>query len=295
MSVLVLGAGGMMGHMACRVLAESHDVVGTIRSEWHDRSAIARFVPRDLCIDGVDVLDVREVERVLDTVRPDVVFNCVGIVKQLSAAKDAVQSIECNSLLPHRLAISCADRDVRLIHLSTDCVFSGHRGMYTEDDIPDPVDLYGRSKLLGETAPEEGLTIRTSIVGRQLTGSTSFFEWVLSSRGQRVRGFDRAVYSGVTTMTLARTVATVIDEHADLSGVWQIASAPITKFELIVRLNELLDLGIEVDRDVAMECDRSLDGSRFENHTGIVVPSWDDMLAEFVADQRSYSGLEASK
>ena len=294
MKILVLGAGGMMGHMACRVLAESHDVVGTIRSEWNDRSAIARFVPRDSCIDTVDVLDVREVEQALDTVRPDVVFNCVGIVKQLSAAKDALVSIECNSLLPHRLAVSCADRGARLIHLSTDCVFSGHRGMYTEDDIPDPVDLYGRSKLLGETAPEEGLTIRTSIVGRQLTGSTSFFEWILLSRGRRVTGFDRAVYSGVTTMTLARTIGKVIEEHTDLSGVWQIASAPITKYELIVRLNELLDLGLDVDRDVEMECDRSLDGSRFENHTGIVIPSWDDMLADFVADEPSYSWLEAS-
>ena len=295
MKILVLGAGGMMGHMACRVLAESHDVVGTIRSEWNDRSAIARFVPRDSCIDTVDVLDVREVEQALDTVRPDVVFNCVGIVKQLSAAKDALVSIECNSLLPHRLAVSCADRGARLIHLSTDCVFSGHRGMYTEDDIPDPVDLYGRSKLLGETAPEEGLTIRTSIVGRQLTGSTSFFEWILSNRGQRVRGFDRAVYSGLTTMGLARTISRVIQEHRDLSGVWQIASEPITKYDLIVRLNELLGLGIDVDRDVEMECDRSLDGSRFENYTGIVIPSWDRMLADFVADQRSYSGLGTSR
>lgn len=294
MRVLVLGAGGMMGHMACRLLTDSHDVVGTIRSEWTDRSAISRFVSRDFCIDGVDVLDVRQVEQVLDTVGPDVVLNCVGIVKQLSAAKDALQSIECNSLLPHRLAVLCSDRGVRLIHLSTDCVFSGHRGMYTEDDIPDPIDLYGRSKLLGETATEEGLTIRTSIVGRQISGSTSFFEWILSSRDQQVKGFDRAVYSGVTTMALARIVSRIIDEHPDLSGVWQVASTPITKYELIVRLNELLALGIDVERDVEMECDRSLDGSRFENHTGIVVPSWDQMLADFVADEPSYSGLGAS-
>ena len=291
MKILVLGAGGMMGHMACRVLSEQHDLIGTIRSGWDDQSALARFLPEAACLDSVDVLDLSSLERVVETVRPDVVFNCVGIVKQLSAANDALLSIECNSLLPHRLAVVCADRGARMIHLSTDCVFSGRQGMYTEEDIPDPVDLYGRSKLLGETSVEEGLTIRTSIVGRQVAGSTSFFEWILGSRGQRVRGFDQAVYSGLTTMALARTLSDVLERHGELSGVWQVAADPITKFELIVRLNELLDLDIEVERDPLLVCDRSLDGSRFERSTGIVVPSWDDMLREFAEDQVAYLGL----
>jgi dTDP-4-dehydrorhamnose reductase len=292
MRVLVLGAGGMMGHMACRVLGVSHEVVGTIRGAWNERSAIANFLPQEACVDSVDVLDAQQLVRVVESVGPDVVVNCVGIVKQLSAAKDALQSIECNSLLPHRLGAVCSERGARLIHLSTDCVFSGQKGMYTEDDLPDPVDLYGRSKLLGETTAGEGLTLRTSIVGRQIAGSTSFFEWILSSRGQRVCGFERAVYSGLTTMTLARTIDRIIVEHTDLTGVWHVASEPITKFELIVRLNRLLDLDMTVDRDEDMECDRSLDGSRFEKHTGIVIPSWDAMLDEFVADQLSYRFLD---
>jgi dTDP-4-dehydrorhamnose reductase len=286
--ILVLGAAGMMGHMACRVLGEDHEVIGTVRTGWSDAAPVARFLPRDRCLDGVDVLEAASLARAMSAATPDVVLNCVGIVKQLAAAKDAIASIECNSLLPHRLAVACRDHGARLVHLSTDCVFSGRTGGYRVDTIPDPVDLYGRSKLLGETSAEEGLTIRTSIVGRQLSGSSSFFEWVLSNRGGHVRGYERAVYTGLTTMALARVIERVLLAHPSLGGVWQVASTPITKLDLIRRLDALLDLDLEIEPDVDFQCDRSLDGSDFAAATGIVVPSWDDMLAEFAADQPAY-------
>ena len=285
----------MMGHMACRVLGATHDVVGTIRGDWNPDSPLASFLGAGSCVSGLDVLDSEAVARVLDEVEPDAVLNCVGIVKQLSAAKDAVASIECNSLLPHRLALLTVPRDVRLIHLSTDCVFSGRDGEYSEDDVPDPVDLYGRSKLLGEIGPEEGLTIRTSIVGRQIAGATSFFEWILSNRGKTVQGFERAVYSGLTTMALSRIVSRILDQHPTLGGVWQVASEPITKFELIVRLNDLLDLKMDVVSDATFVCDRSLDGSRFVARTGLVTPNWDSMLADFALDQSAYPATETTR
>jgi dTDP-4-dehydrorhamnose reductase len=291
MRILVLGAQGMMGHMACRVLRERHDVIGTVRSAWDDDAALAHFLPREACRDNVDVLDDDRLHAVLDEVRPDAVINCVGIVKQLAEAKDAVASILTNSLLPHRAALACSTRSVRLIHLSTDCVFSGRAGNYTTDDVPDPIDLYGRSKLLGETVGGEALTIRTSIVGRQLTNATSLFEWVLASRGTTVRGFRRAVYSGLTTTALARVIEKLLTEHPDLTGVWQVASSPITKYDLLLRLDDLLGLGLEIVPDDTFVCDRSLDGSEFTRVTGINVPTWDVMLRAFADDQPSYDHL----
>jgi dTDP-4-dehydrorhamnose reductase len=287
MRVLVIGANGMMGHMACRVLAESHEVYGSIRGSLS--GPLVRFLSADRCVEGLDTDSDEAVRTALATVHPDAVLNCVGIVKQLAEAKNAILSIQTNSLLPHRLAESCHEVGARLVHLSTDCVFSGRRGNYTEADLPDPVDLYGRSKLLGETAEGEALTIRTSIVGRQIGGDTSLFEWAIANRNHTVRGFDRAIYSGLTTMALSRIISTILVEHADLSGVWQIASEPITKFRLLQLLDERLGLGMTIERDETFECDRSLDGSAFTAATGIVTPSWDEMLDEFRDDQAAYA------
>ncbi len=289
--ILVLGARGMVGHMACRLFTDRHEVFGTIRRDLSVDSALANFLSPDRWIRRVDAHDMKSVMRALDDTKPDAVLNCIGIIKQHSEAEDPIVSIENNALFPHKLAAVCNSADVRMIHLSTDCVFSGRKGMYTENDIPDPTDLYGRSKLLGETGHGEGLTLRTSVVGREIHGYMSLFEWVLGSRGSSVRGFDRAIYSGLTTMALVDVVGRVLEDQPDLTGVWQVASEPITKYELLRRLNERLNLDLDIERDESFVCDRSLDGSAFTAETGIVVPSWDDMLTRFVADQSSYTGL----
>jgi len=289
--ILVLGAQGMMGHMVCRVLGERHELVGTLRGPFDTGDPIAAHLDEGRCIGGLDVTDEAALRAVIERVGPDAVINCVGIVKQLAAAHDALLSIRCNSLLPHQLAAICADGDARLVHLSTDCVFSGRRGRYTETDLPDPVDLYGRSKLLGETSEAEALTIRTSIVGRQIAGHTSLFEWVLGQAGSAVKGFTKAIYTGLTTYALTQVIEEILLDHPDLSGVWQIASDPISKFDLIVELDRRLDLGLEITADSDFECDRSLDGSRFAAATGIVVPSWDAMLDQFAADQPTYTAV----
>ena len=294
MKILVVGAAGMMGHMACRVLGRGHEVFGTVRTEWQPGRPLERFLPRERTVTGVDIRRIDTVDAALAQVAPEAVFNAVGIIKQLKEAHDAVLSIECNALLPHLLAQRCRGIGARLIHLSTDCVFSGRRGNYREDDLPDPADLYGRSKLLGETDEDEGLTLRTSIVGRQLSGTNSLFEWVRSQRGGHVKGFDRAVYSGLTTMALAEVIDEVLRSHPDLSGVWQVASEPITKYRLLRLLDERLGLGLDIERDEAFVCDRSLDGSRFAARTGIVVPSWEEMLDRFRDDEPTYDFLETS-
>jgi dTDP-4-dehydrorhamnose reductase len=220
------------------------------------------------------------VVRVLDTYRPQAVVNTIGMVKQRAAAHDAIASIETNALFPHRLAAACRQRSIRVVHLSTDCVFSGRKGRYLETDLPDAADLYGRSKLLGELSDPHCITLRTSIIGRELARKASLIEWYLSQKGV-IKGFDKAIYSGFTTAEMARIIEHLLVCHPELSGIWHVASEPISKFDLLSRLNTILKRDdIVVERDETFICDRSLDGSRFAGGAQYVAPSWDAMLAE---------------
>jgi dTDP-4-dehydrorhamnose reductase len=270
---LVLGGSGMLGHILTRVFAERFDTYATVRER---RPGLT--LPPERLITGVAAESFDSVVRAVAEVKPDVVVNCIGIVKQLDAAHDPVPSIAVNALFPQRLAQLARAADARLLHVSTDCVFSGRRGGYTEDDEPDPVDLYGRTKLLGEVAGEGALTVRTSIVGRELGTTQGLLEWFLAQPGP-VRGFTRAIFSGLTTEALAEVLADVAVDHPALSGVWHVASEPIAKVDLLRRFADTFDHDVAIEPDDRLAIDRSLDGSRFAAATGIATPSWDDMLA----------------
>jgi dTDP-4-dehydrorhamnose reductase len=283
--VLVLGASGMLGHKVVEVFAERFETSATVRD---DATPMRKLAPANASIiEGITAEPFAPVEQTIADVRPDAVVNCIGIVKQLDAAKDPIPSITVNSLFPHRLADVCAHRGTRLLHISTDCVFSGRAGSYTETDIPDPVDLYGRSKLLGEI-DHGALTVRTSIVGRELHGAHGLVEWFLGQNGQTVRGYRRAVFSGWSTRALSNTLAEVLERHPDLTGLWHVAAQPIAKFDLLQLLRDAFDLDVEVEPDVDFVCDRSLDGSRFEEATGIVAPSWETMVRELREESPAY-------
>jgi dTDP-4-dehydrorhamnose reductase len=288
MKVLIIGANGMLGHTLFRLLGSRFVTFATVRRQeerWHSHPL---FAGSDGLIGGVEATSPETTAAAVEGVQPDVVVNCVGIVKQRDAAADAVQSIRVNSLFPHLLARLCAELGCRLIHVSTDCVFSGRRGRYSEDDVPDPVDLYGRTKLLGEVAGPGILTIRTSMIGRELAGRSGLLEWLLSQRGGRVRGYRNAVFSGLTTAALARVIGALVSDHGELEGLFHVASEPISKLDLLVRITEALDLGIEINPVDEPHCDRSLDGSRFAAATGIEVPSWDSMIAGLASDPTPY-------
>jgi dTDP-4-dehydrorhamnose reductase len=175
-----------------------------------------------------------------------------------------------------------------VIFFSTDCVFSGKRGRYSEADTPDPIDLYGRSKLLGEVQEAPHLTIRCSIIGRELSASTGLIEWFLSQRGREIQGFSKAIYSGLTTRALCQLLMDLLEKRCDLSGIWHIASEPISKFDLLGRLVAPLGLGIQIHENVTFECDRSLDSTQFTKETGLRIPSWEEMLADLVEDAKNY-------
>ena len=288
--VLVLGATGMLGHKLGQVLSQTFDTHLAVRRD--DASGLAAILDTERVLTGVSAEDMGSVANAVAEVGPDVVVNCVGIVKQASAASEAIPCITVNALFPHRLADLCTERGSRLVHISTDCVFSGRAGGYTEDDIPDPVDLYGRSKLLGEV--DDGcLTIRTSIIGRELSGAGGLLEWFLAQHGS-VRGFRRAVFSGLTTEALAELLATLICEHRELTGIRHVASAPISKHDLLGMLREAYGLDVQIVADDEMICDRSLDGTKLERETGVRVPSWAQMIAALAADETPYEQLRSA-
>jgi dTDP-4-dehydrorhamnose reductase len=277
----------MLGHRVWRELNEHMDAFAVVRRPYSDYARLGWFDPLRV-IDSVDVVSDEALERAFDTAMPDVVINAVGIVKQRQDASDAVQSISINALLPHRLAAVCGTSGARLIHLSTDCVYTGSRGSYSEADVPDARDLYGRSKLLGEVDAEGCLTIRTSMVGREIGSSRGLIEWFLSRRGETVKGFTRARFSGLTTTELSRVLRRVAQDHPDLRGVWHVAGDPISKYDLLTMVNRAFRLGTTIVADDAFVCDRTLDASRFMHATGYRPPPWAAMIAELAADPTPY-------
>ncbi|HEX6050768.1 MAG TPA: SDR family oxidoreductase [Gemmatimonadaceae bacterium] len=293
MRALVLGAGGMLGHRLWRELTDRLETFAAIRRPYRDYAPLNWFDERRV-IDRVDATNATDLERALRVARPDVVINAVGLVKQREDAADPVRTIAINALLPHQLAARAALAGARLIHLSTDCVFSGRRGNYSEDDIPDAVDLYGRSKLLGEVDYGGALTIRTSMVGREIGSARGLLEWFLAHRGESVRGFARARFSGLTTLELSRVIAAIATRYPTLEGVWHVAGEQISKLHLLSMVNDTFHLGSSIEADDSFVCDRTLDASRFMNATGYRPPSWSAMVAELAADPTPYDAWTES-
>jgi len=276
--VLVLGATGMLGHVAAQILARDFDVTGSVRDlDAAERRGIAVPLVR---FDA----DRDDIAALLQRTRPDAVLNAIGVVKQLPAGQSPEPAIRLNALLPHQLASACTAAGARLVHVSTDCVFSGELAAparYTEQDVPDARDVYGRSKLLGEVTQEPHLTLRTSIIGRELERSSGLLEWFAAQDGGHVTGFTRAIFSGFTTPALSRLIATVLREHPGLSGLWQVAAEPIDKHALLLGLRDVLGVDCEIAPRDEPVINRALDPSRFEQATGYRAPSWDEMLEEY--------------
>ena len=288
--IVVLGATGMLGHKMLQKLRPHFPlVIGTMygRRTEEPYSRIPLFDGPDI-IEELDVLDWEGLSTALRNIAPDVVVNCVGIIKQREAAHEYIPSIAINSLLPHRLAELLAEWNGRLIHFSTDCVFSGRRGMYTETDFSDAEDLYGKSKFLGETPEKNALTIRTSIIGRELTNHRSLLDWFLSNKGRKVWGYRRSIWSGLTTNQLAGVVHLVIEQHPELYGVYHVANNPITKYDLLCLIRDAYGLEIEIELVDGENVDRSMDGIRFQSATGYQGPDWPKLLRDLAEDPTPY-------
>ena len=294
MRLLLLGATGMLGHKLLQTLSGQFSMIGTIRgatTEYRDYPALNP----DLLIGYIDANDISTVERAVEEYEPNVVINCIGIVKQLPAAHDPLQSIAINALFPHQLAHICQQRGIRLIHISTDCIFSGQRGNYSENDFADADDLYGRTKYLGEVDYENALTLRTSIIGRELGTSHGLIEWFLSQEGRAVSGYTNAFFSGLTTNALSDVIATIITDYPEMRGVWHVASEPISKYDLLTLVKTVYNLSIEIQPDNSVVIDRSLNGNKLRRNTNIIIPSWQTMIEQMHQDPTPYATMRAKK
>jgi dTDP-4-dehydrorhamnose reductase len=276
MKILVLGAAGMLGHMMVRVLAQSPTLQVTALA----RSAGALQPDGVEMRTGIDAMDPDAMAAVLATVQPDVVVNCVGLVKQRSSANDPLVALPVNAILPHRLARLCTLGGARLIHFSTDCVFSGSRGAYREDDPPDALDLYGRSKLLGEVsdAPDT-LTLRVSTIGPELRGTQGLLGWFLAQRGT-VPGYARAIFSGLTTLELSRVVRDHLLRRPELCGVHHLSAEPISKLALLQLVARIYEHPVTIEPLEQPVIDRSLDSARLRGILGYRPPTWEAMLTQ---------------
>jgi len=284
MRVLILGGDGMLGHQLFKRLRPRHDVRVTLRKGLEAYGTYNVFDPGKT-YGGVDVRTLERLEGVMTEFRPEAVVNCVGIVKQRDAASDSIASLEINSLFPHKLALLCKRLDARMIHFSTDCVFSGKKGNYKESDTSDAEDLYGRTKYLGEVFEPRCITLRTSIIGRELTRKQGLLEWFLSQKGP-IRGFRKAIFSGFTTLEMGRIVEGLLVEYPKASGVYHVSSDPISKYDLLVLIKEKMALSVTIEPDDAYQCDRSLDSSRFRMEFQYSPPAWEEMVGELVSDMK---------
>jgi len=279
MRILILGGDGMLGHQLLQSLGARHEVKVTLRQALPNYVRY-RLFDQNNAFDEFDAGHSERLWSILADYRPQVVINAIGIVKQRDTAKELIPSLEINSLLPHKLALIGRATGARLVHISTDCVFSGRHGGYTEQDIADAEDIYGRTKYLGEVHDDNAITLRTSIIGLELKGKKSLIEWFLDQKG-KVPGFRKAIYSGLTTQELARVIERLIVQFPELSGLWHVASEPISKYDLLKKYNSQLGRkDVELIPDDEFECDRSLSARAFESKTGYRAPAWDEMLTE---------------
>ncbi len=267
----------MLGNAALRVMDEKQDweVFGTVRSANVNQFFSDRIAER--LIAGCDVENHDALVKVFSQARPDVVINCIGLIKQLADTDDPLQAIPINSLLPHRLARLCGLAGARLVHISTDCVFSGARGRYLEADFPDAADLYGRSKLLGEVDYPHAITLRTSMIGHELSSNRSLIGWFLNQQSS-VKGFTRAIFSGLPTVELSRLIRDVVIPRPDLHGIYHVAADPIAKRDLLHLVAEVYGKSIKIVPDDTLVIDRSLDSTRFCSATGYIVPQWPELV-----------------
>lgn len=278
MKILILGATGMLGGAVFKTFSSDPtlEVWGTVRS-----SASLRFfsdAERNSLLVGRDVLDQDVLVAVLSKVRPDVVINCVGLIKQLADAKDPLSALPINALLPHRLARLCDLIGARLLHVSTDCVFSGRKGGYLESDPSDAEDLYGKSKYIGELHDyPNAITLRTSIIGHELSSSFALVDWFLAQESS-VTGFSKAIFSGLPTVELARIMKDFVLPHPELNGLYHVGAEPISKADLLTLIARQYGKSIKISSDATLVIDRSLNSERFTRATGYKAPSWTQLI-----------------
>ena len=283
MKVIIFGAGGMLGNTLIKTISQdkAYEVYGTLRKDinFFDKNNSIRIFKNISCE------SINEWREILMQIKPDIIINCIGIVKQLKEANDPQLSIFTNSLFPHQLHNVCREINSKLIHISTDCVFSGKKGLYSENDKPDSSDLYGLSKLLGEINSKHSLTIRTSIIGHSINSNHGLIDWFLK-QNFKIKGYRKAIFSGLTTLELSNVILKYVLTNNDLNGIVHISNVPISKFDLLNLVSRIYKKSIIISPDDNLIIDRSLNSKTFIKKTGYIPPSWETMIEEMYFQNR---------
>lgn len=288
MKILILGGDGMIGHKIAQALdAQNQEVIISIRKK---RNTTLKDFPEGINIIFNDFLKVNILD-LLDKVNPDVIINSIGITMRRGVAENISDTIYLNSFFPHQLSNWALAFKKRLIHFSTDCIFSGSEGSYLEDSTPDALDYYGKTKGLGEINSKSSLTIRSSMIGPELFNKTELFEWIINNKEKEINGFSTVMYSGVTTVYMARLLADLIDNHKNLSGIYNVASKPISKFQLLHLINDNFNLGLIINFDKTVISNKTLNASKIEKEIGLQRPSWDELISNLKKDYMNFIDL----
>ena len=294
MKIIVLGATGMLGHRLLSTLSEKHEVWGTMKSVKPIKFDIPN-VDKEKIIGNIDVKCFGDVEECISEIKPEVVINCISIIKQVKLAKNHQESIYINSLFPHILAQCCVDNKCKMITFSTDCVFDGQKGYYDEIDLPNCIDLYGKTKHLGEVDYLENvITVRTSMIGRELVPKGSLLDWFLQQYGKSINGFTKSIFSGFPTYTIAK----IVDKYlldSNMKGLYHIASKPISKYDLLMLIKDLYDIDIVIHVEDQTCIDRSLDPLRFSKATGYIAPLWSELIKDLKVDDDFYQNIRKTQ
>ena len=284
MKVIILGAGGMFGNTLIKTISQdsNYTVYGTLRNEtkFFDKNPSIKIFKNISC---EKISDLREI---FIQIKPDIIINCIGVVKQLKEANDPELSIFTNSLFPHQLYKLSNEISARLIHISTDCVFSGKQGLYSENDKPDPSDSYGLSKLLGEINTENALTIRTSMIGHSINSNHGLIDWFLE-QNLKIKGYRKAIFSGLTTLELSNVILKYVLTDNSLNGIIHISNVPISKFDLLNLVSRVYKKSIIISPDDNLILDRSLNSRKFLEHSGYNPPSWKKMIEEMYLQNKN--------
>lgn len=275
--LMILGVNGMLGSTLFKYFSERNSLklVGILRKRSNLPKSYKYYKSKDIF--EYNFIENSELEKLLNHLQPKIIINCAGIVKQHPNSKDLIENIQINALFPHRLNKICSLKNVKLIHISTDCVFSGKKGFYKEDDFADSVDLYGRTKFLGEVITENALTLRTSYIGEELISKRGLLSWFLSQK-DTVQGFSKAIYSGLPTVEIARIIDEFIIPNLYLKGLYHLSSNPIDKYSLLNIIKNVYKKNIKIVKETNFSIDRSLDSSKFRRETGYQPLEWDNAI-----------------
>lgn len=275
----------MIGHQLWNKLRHQFpgQVYGTLKQPVSHYAHFKLFEEAKI-FSGVDVMDFKSIEKVLNELKPQWIINCIGVTLRKTEAADFEKCIELNSMLPHRLKAWATAHQAKVIHFSTDCIFDGSQGNYTEADAPSAKDLYGKSKFLGEIQGPHALTLRLSFFGRELEKKTEIVEWLLAQKGKKIKGYSRAMYSGISTLRLAQEVSKIIQKFPTLNGLYHISSKPISKYDMLVLLNEAFNTQIEIEKFDDFVNDKSLNSTPYKQITSFTPPEWKEMIQELATD-----------